>query len=347
MTNTFKMISIIIPIYNVQDYIIKCLESVGAQTYEGLMECILVDDCGNDDSVLLAEQFIASYKGRVEFRMIHHDHNRGQSAARNTGMEIARGEFIGFVDSDDWIEPSMYEELYAYLSNDPQALFVTSGIIAEFPKGPEYGHANTDKYEDGGIIELYHFLELLLATKTNHSCWNKLYRKDFFKVPFREGIISEDLLFLYDNCKSLIGKDVHILTTPKAYYHYTIRPGSSMNQDTQSPKQWYVDYLVAMTYVLDECQHTNPDLYGIQLKRFTSVFGHHFYEIVNNKSLPLFRNDALCKMNIYVRLMDKRRFSLMTKIDMFLVSHLANGYVVDRHVVNLRKRIKSLIKQNS
>lgn len=341
------MITIIIPIYNVQDYIVKCLESVGAQTYEGPMECILVDDCGNDDSVLLAEQFMASYKGRIEFRMMRHDHNRGLSAARNTGLEVARGSFIGFVDSDDWVEPNMYEELFAYLSNDPKALFVTSGIIAESSEDSEYGHANTDKYEEGGVMEPYHFLELMLATKTNNAAWNKLYRKEFFNVPFREGLICEDFLFFYDNCKSLIGKDVHILTTPKAYYHYAIRSGSITNQLLQSPKQWYVDLLVNMTYILDDCQHTYPGLYEIQLNRFTSVFGHHFYDIVNNQSLPSFRNDALCQMNKYVRLMDKSRFSLMTKIDMFIVSYLPNGYVVDRHIVTLRKRIKSLIKRNT
>lgn len=340
------MISIIIPIYNVQDYIVKCLESVGTQTYEGPMECILIDDCSNDNSVLFAEQFMASYKGCVEFRMIHHDQNRGQSAARNTGLEVARGEFIGFVDSDDWIEPNMYEELYGYMSNDPKALFVTSGIIAEFPEGPEYGHANTDKYEEGGTIEPYPFLELLLSTKTNYSIYNKLYRREFFAIPFREGImVGEDLLFFYDNCKALIGKDCHFITTPQAYYHYVIHPDSIMHQDAQSPKQWYVDTLVTMTYVIDDSKNTYPDLYKIQLSRFATVFGHHFYEMVNNKALTTLRKDTLNKLNKYVRVMNKHKFSLMTRTDMFIASNVPNGYSWVRHIAKCRKNTKSLIKR--
>ena len=342
----YPTISVIVPVYNVQDYIIRCLESIAAQTYQGDMECILVDDCSTDQSPQLIEQFISSYQGRVAFRLIRLDHNQGQSAARNVGFRASKGELFTFVDSDDWIEPSMYEELYQYLSNDPKALFVTSGIIAELSEGPEYGHANTDKYEEGGIIEPYHFLELLLATKTNFALWNKLYRKEFCIIPFRDGInIAEDFLFFYDNCKAQLGKDVHFITTPKSYYHYIIHSGSTMNQDSQSPKQWYIDFLLAMTYVLDDCHNTYPDLYDIQLKRFASVYGFYFYEIVNNKVLTTLRKDALDKLNKYVRVMDKRKFSHMTRLDMFVASYFPNGYCLACNIVTFRKNIKLIVKR--
>lgn len=342
-TSSNPTISVIIPVYNVQDYIIRCLKSIAAQTYHGVIECILVDDCSTDQSVQLIEQFILSYHGRIGFKLIPLDHNQGQSKARNVGFKASKGELITFVDSDDWIEPNMYEELFRYLSNDPKALFVTSGIIAEFPVGPEYGHANTDKYKEGGIIEPYHFIELLLATKTNNSPCNKLYRKAFFNVPFREGMVSEDYLFFYDNCKAQIGKDVHFITTPKSYYHYIIHPGSTMNQEPQSPKQWYIDFLVGMTYILDDCKSTYPDLYDIQLKRFSSVYGFYFYEIVNNPVLTTLRTDALNKFKKFVRLMDKHRFSFMTRIDMYIVSYFPNGYSLVRYISNFRKNIKSIL----
>ena len=94
-------ISIIIPVYNVEKYIEACLHSVMAQTYTGPMECILVDDCGQDNSIGVAEKMISDYQGTIHFRILHHDHNRGQSAARNTGMDAATGEYIFFSDSDD------------------------------------------------------------------------------------------------------------------------------------------------------------------------------------------------------------------------------------------------------
>lgn len=339
----YPTISVIIPVYNVQDYIVHCMESIAAQTYQGDMECVLVDDCSTDQSVLLIEQFISSYHGRVKFKLICLDYNRGQSAARNVGFRASKGELFTFVDSDDWIGPNMYEELYQYLSNDHNALFVTSAIIAELPQGPEYGHANTDKYEEGGIMEPYHFLKLLLSTKTNGSPCNKLYRREFFTIPFREGMVSEDYLFFYDNSKAQIGKDVHFITTPKSYYHYIIHSGSTMNQDSQSPKQWYIDFMVGMTYVLDDCENTYPELYNIQLNRFATVYGYYFYEIVNNKVLTTLRKDALNKLNKYVRVMDKHRFSRMTRVDMLIVLYCPNGYSLAHDIVNFRKRIKSLL----
>ena len=78
-------VSIVIPVYNVEAYIIECLESVARQTYRGEMECLIVDDCGADESIALAEDFIRSYQGDIHFQILHHDHNRGLAAARNTG----------------------------------------------------------------------------------------------------------------------------------------------------------------------------------------------------------------------------------------------------------------------
>jgi len=94
-------VSIIIPLYNVKKYISDCLLSVARQTFRGKIECIIVDDCGTDNSVTLAEQFIAGYDGPIEFTMCHHNHNRGLSAARNTGIDVATGDYIYFLDSDD------------------------------------------------------------------------------------------------------------------------------------------------------------------------------------------------------------------------------------------------------
>lgn len=345
LPSQYQTISIIVPVYNVQDYVICCLESIAAQTYQGDMECILVNDCSTDQSSQLIEKFISSYQGRIEFKLLQHEHNQGLSASRNTGLKEARGELISFIDSDDWIEPNMYEELYKYLSNDPKALFVTSSIIADFPDKSESGYANTNMYEEGGVIEPYHFLEQVLATKTNNAAWNKLYRKEFFSIYFREGILCEDFMFFYDNCKVLIGKDYHFVTTPKAFYHYFIRSGSIMRPDSQSPQQWYIDLLVNMTIVLEDCRSTYPDLYDIQLKRFASVYGFYFYDIVNNKVLTTWRKETLNKLNKYVRVMDKHRFSLMTRLDMFVASYFPSGYCMTRNIVTFRKNIKLIVKR--
>lgn len=73
------------------------------QSYNGAMECILVDDCGTDNSMEIAEQLIKAYNGPIDFKVVHHEHNQGLSAARNTGMDASCGEYVYFLDSDDWI----------------------------------------------------------------------------------------------------------------------------------------------------------------------------------------------------------------------------------------------------
>ena len=104
-------VSIIIPIYNVETYIEECLQSVMRQTYKGMIECILVDDCGTDNSMKIMEQLIEVYNGPIEFKVLHHEHNRGLSAARNTGMDAACGDYVYFLHSDDWISDDCIERL--------------------------------------------------------------------------------------------------------------------------------------------------------------------------------------------------------------------------------------------
>lgn len=86
-------ISVIIPVYNVADYIEHCILSVMRQSYQNL-ECIIVDDATDDDSILICERIIRNYKGIIDFRVIHHKHNRGLSEARNTGIKAAKGDYL-------------------------------------------------------------------------------------------------------------------------------------------------------------------------------------------------------------------------------------------------------------
>ena len=99
-----ELISVILPVYNVQQYLEKCIESVVNQTYKNL-EIILIDDGSTDMSGKICDEF-AEKDGRIK---VIHSKNGGVSAARNIGLDIATGEYIGFVDSDDWIESQMYE----------------------------------------------------------------------------------------------------------------------------------------------------------------------------------------------------------------------------------------------
>ena len=98
-------VSIIIPVYNVSAYIERCVKSVMKQTYSGDIECILVNDATPDDSIDIAKRLIADYNGPIQFRILNHEHNKGFSATRNTGIDAATGDYLYFFDSDDEITP--------------------------------------------------------------------------------------------------------------------------------------------------------------------------------------------------------------------------------------------------
>ena len=108
-------VSIIIPVYNVEPYIEECLLSVSSQTMTEGVECIIVDDCGKDNSMSIAERFIEEYIGKISFSIIHHGSNRGLSAARNTGIKAAKGEYVYFLDSDDTITADCIQRMYAFI----------------------------------------------------------------------------------------------------------------------------------------------------------------------------------------------------------------------------------------
>ena len=111
------LVSVIIPVYNVSPYVEECLKSVMDQTYKRL-EVIIVDDCGTDDSMEKVERMLQDYAGEISFSILHHDCNRGLSAARNTGSDACHGDFISFIDSDDAIAKDFYQKHLAVFDKD-------------------------------------------------------------------------------------------------------------------------------------------------------------------------------------------------------------------------------------
>ena len=121
-------ISIVIPVYHVEAYIVRCLQSVATQTFRDI-ECLIVDDGGQDDSARLAHDFIQSYQGDISFQLLHHEKNSGLSAARNSGIRAASGDYIYFLDSDDAISANCIEVLAALAQKYPTACFIQGNFV--------------------------------------------------------------------------------------------------------------------------------------------------------------------------------------------------------------------------
>lgn len=212
-------VSILIPVYNVQPYIARCLESVAAQTYEGQMECIIVDDCGNDDSIAIVEGYIAKYEGPISFRIIHHECNRGLAAARNTAVAAAQGEFVFHLDSDDWIEPTAIE-LLMKKQQKTDADIVSGAYLLYNDKGA-VKHLESDHATPMDMVHT------VIEQKGDHCVWKRLIRKSLYTdngISAVEGVdISED----YHTLPRLAYYAKRIAKIDDVVYHYNrLNPGS-------------------------------------------------------------------------------------------------------------------------
>ena len=215
-------VSIIIPVYNAALYIEDCLRSVMRQTYTGSMECLIIDDCGSDDSIAIAERLMADYTGPIQFRILHHEHNRGLSAARNTGTLAATGDYLYYLDSDDEITEDCIKKLM-------QKMMENSDV--EMVAGNGYRHLTPQK-------SVVFWKKPILAAVTNDevrkcyfqhrqmgAVWNKLLRRDFIiknNILCKEGVIWEDMLWTFILLKQL-NKACFL---PDVTYHYKLRANS-------------------------------------------------------------------------------------------------------------------------
>lgn len=200
-----KKVSIIVAVYNIQDYIEECIFSLLNQTYENI-EIILIDDGSTDNSSEVCDEYERKF---LNIKVVHKK-NEGLSAARNRGISEATGEYIVFVDGDDWLEKSAIKTL-VWLIEENQA--DVSSIIRN-------GH----QFSSGEVIigDGRRMLLHMLNT-TCFEVWGKLYKKELFdNIRFPEGKICEDLYILPDII--LISKK--IVVYHKGLYHYRIREGS-------------------------------------------------------------------------------------------------------------------------
>jgi glycosyltransferase involved in cell wall biosynthesis len=195
-------ISLIVPVYNVEAYVVRCIDSVMAQTYPPL-ECIIVDDGSTDNSRALLLQHLESYSGPIAFRVFHHDCNRGLSEARNTGIANARGRYLFFLDSDDELPPSGFEDLAHMVLKYPEIEMVV-GNMHTLPAPastidlPHIAGKHFPEYSDDNDWMQRRFYRHRHPIPVN-AC-GKLVKRRFLvdqHLLFRPGIIHEDVLWMF------------------------------------------------------------------------------------------------------------------------------------------------------
>lgn len=242
-------ISIIIPIYNVELYIQRCIESVMNQDKVNAdLECILVDDCTPDRSMEIVKEMITSYSGSIHFILLRHEQNRGLSAARNTGLKQAIGDYVIFVDSDDWLNPGSIQCFIEGLQYYPHSDIVIGNARDCNRMVNMLNPVQKTLYLDNKSDIMWKYLHNNIYV----TAWNKLVKRSVIvenRIQFIEGIIHEDIPWGYQVFSNVSS----VLLLSQVTYTYEYVPSSIMNSPLTHEKVDVVvqSYTKGLAYIID------------------------------------------------------------------------------------------------
>ena len=269
------LISIIIPVYNVQNYLDECIESVINQSYFNL-EIILVDDGSPDKSPVICDRW-AQKDSRI---IVIHKENGGLSSARNAGLKIAKGKYISFIDSDDFITNNAIEIMYNRICLD-DTIGIVSGLIYRYQDGICSTFKKEWDIKHEFIVTAEEFLLKAMDMSISYTVWNKLYRRDLLAdVLFREGRNNEDVLFMYDLGKEMRCKKISIVNIPQYVYYYRLRPDSIC---TSQKKPVYIDIIQNLEEMIEDSKRFNKKLSNILYKKYVDVLYFFLDSLLTNK----------------------------------------------------------------
>ena len=256
--NTFctkPKVSVVIPVYKVEKYLQRCLDSVINQTLKDI-EIILIDDGSPDNCGRICDQY-SEKDSRIK---VIHKKNEGVSAARNDGIKAATGEYIGFVDSDDYIAENMFEVMYQQAYNYNADISMCEFVFTAEGTEPIFSSLSSDDYKGIQLLSKEDIFSLVVdfSKMVQTNIWNKLFRTDIVKkIKFDVNKkMSEDLEFLMETiceCHSAV-------YVPYVFYAYIfIREGSAMYSVGKSI-DWYKLQDIYITNIMQKVVDRNPDL---------------------------------------------------------------------------------------
>lgn len=283
-----NLVTIIIPVYNVEDYITKCIESIINQTYQNL-EIICVNDGSTDNSGKICDIYALNDK-RIK---VIHKNNGGVSSARNVGLINASGEYIGFVDPDDWIEPEMYEIMVKSSKLSCADIIIVNYYIDNEATTTPMANVENIPETPFDKEELFKFAFLRDEYKGFGAyIWNKLFKSTLFKLSDRLILFDESIHFCEDIVffTQLALKSNNSIYIDKPMYHYYHRQ-SSLSHTVDISKR--IGSLQAYKQIIGLLEHTEISRW---LKRFYAYHASVILEIcINNNyddKIIYFKNET-------------------------------------------------------
>lgn len=314
------MVSIIVPIYNTEDTIKRCVDSILAQSYSDI-EVILVDDGSTDDSLSICQQY-AQGDSRI---VVLHKENGGVSSARNLGLQEARGEWIGFVDADDYVNTD-YVKNYFLLGEDAELL------VQGFHQIDVLNGTTTDVNEPTAIIERQAIYPYAIRTMETHQLgcvWCKLYRNEIIranKIIFIESFYQcEDLLFCMQYLK-YVHRILNVANADQYIYLRAVAKGKYKKQDFI---EMYYLQLDAMLHICG-AESKQDELKGIFAKYIIDYYVFGSVSSVKKKHLDRFVNDLYAYRTLY----PIKRYRKISRVLVYL-SFLSNNKRYSKFLLNL------------
>lgn len=256
-----ELVSVIVPVYNVEQYLNKCVDSIINQTYSNI-EIILVDDGSTDNSGKICDKYALNDK-RVK---VIHKSNGGLSDARNRGIDVSGGKYLAFIDSDDWIEPDMIEKMYNNAIENNADISVCQYEIVYSREAVINNKSDRIFVYKGTDIVLAMYKDAVFAS---HAC-NKIYKRKLFDgIRYPVGKLYEDQYTTY----KLLWKSKRLVYTEEKYYYYYMRSDSIVNR-VFDEKNLDVLYATeeAAEFFKDKFDYVVPYVYYTWIDNYVSMF---------------------------------------------------------------------------
>ena len=315
-------VSVIIPVYNVEKYISKCLDSLVNQTLKNI-EVIVVNDGSPDKSQEIIDKYVKKYPDKIKSYI---KENGGQGSARNFGLEKAHGEYIGYVDSDDFVQLDMYEQLY----NKAKEKDYDIVVCGNYNVSEDYLIKKEDRIVDNYDTDL----DNVIFGKV--CVWNKIYKREILlnnKISFKEKVWYEDLAF---TLKAIINSKSFAFID-ECLYDYLIRQGSTMNNSNVKRN---LEILCAFDDILDYVKKNNKDEFFEKIE-FLAIDHIYISSIVR-----IIRADAdkKLKKEVIDNLIDYMNNNFPCYKDNKYISSLSKNRKIIYNLINMRMyKIISLI----
>lgn len=321
------LVSVIVPVYNVQAYLERCVNSLIHQTYKNI-EIILVDDGSPDNCPQMCDEL----KQKDKRILVIHKKNGGLSSARNVGMKVSNGQYLSFVDSDDYISNEMIEKMMTAIqaTNSEMACCGRYVVYDDGKKDKKFVNPNIQTLTANQALR-----EMLCGTYVGEPAWDKVYKKELFDgIQFPEGEINEDIVImplLFGKCKSI----VHV---PEPLYFYCKNGESITRSGYSAKKSIVIDHLEKMNQmILESYPNLLNEFYCFKAKNSLNML---FLLLEDKRTKEIFYKDY----QVYYSNLKKHLFVFL-KANNITRSDKVKALLVVTKTYSMIRNLKKKVKQ--